>query len=69
MSVKVQEADVGWLKSSFSEQNGACIELALSEGAILLRESDVPGVVVRTTPGKLYALLAGAKSGALDSSL
>ncbi|WP_405778444.1 DUF397 domain-containing protein [Streptomyces sp. NBC_00859] len=58
--------EIHWRKSSFSEQAGNCLELAVVDGDVLVRESDDPAVVVRTTPAKLAAFLAGAKSGEFD---
>ncbi|WP_371791297.1 DUF397 domain-containing protein [Streptomyces sp. NBC_01471] len=58
--------EIQWRKSSFSEQAGNCLELAVVDGDVLLRESDDPAVIVRTTPAKLAAFLAGAKSGEFD---
>lgn len=60
------QVDIQWRKSSFSEQTDNCLELASHGGGILMRESDDPDVVVRTTPEKLRAFLAGAKSGEFD---
>ncbi|MEV0274768.1 DUF397 domain-containing protein [Streptomyces sp. NPDC050610] len=61
--------DVQWLKSSFSDQpEGNCLELASCEGDILMRESDDPSVVVKTTSAKLRAFLAGAKAGEFDGA-
>ncbi|MEU9761330.1 DUF397 domain-containing protein [Streptomyces sp. NPDC047987] len=58
--------EIQWRKSSFSEQSGNCLELAVVDGDVLVRESDDPAVVVRTTTGKLAAFLAGAKAGEFD---
>lgn len=52
---------ITWRKSSFSEQSGNCLELAMVDGHVLARESDEPGVIVRVTPGALEAFLAGVK--------
>ncbi|MFE3887486.1 DUF397 domain-containing protein [Streptomyces lydicus] len=60
---------IEWRKSSFSEQGDNCVELALYDGEILVRESDIPDVIVRTTPDKLRAFLAGAKAGEFDGLL
>ncbi|WP_328732234.1 DUF397 domain-containing protein [Streptomyces caniferus] len=60
---------IEWRKSSFSEQGDNCVELAVHKGEILVRESDIPDVIVRTTPEKLRAFLAGAKAGEFDSLL
>lgn len=58
--------EIQWRKSSYSEQSGNCLELAVVGGQILVRESDEPDVVVSTTPAKLAAFLAGAKDGEFD---
>ncbi|OIJ95109.1 DUF397 domain-containing protein [Streptomyces sp. MUSC 14] len=58
--------DIQWRKSSYSEQSGNCIEVAVVDGQVLVRESDEPGVVVRTTRAKLAAFVAGAKAGEFD---
>jgi hypothetical protein len=62
----VRTLEIQWRKSSYSEQSGNCLELAVVGGQILVRESDEPGVVVSTTPAKLAAFLAGAKAGEFD---
>ncbi|MEU6484450.1 DUF397 domain-containing protein [Streptomyces sp. NPDC046887] len=58
--------DIEWRKSSYSGEANNCIEMATADGEVLLRESDDPGVVVRTTKSKLAAFLAGAKAGEFD---
>ncbi|MEE1753483.1 DUF397 domain-containing protein [Streptomyces sp. SP18CS02] len=58
--------DIEWRKSSFSGEGGNCIELALVDGEVLVRESDDPGVIVRTSPAKLRAFLDGARAGEFD---
>ncbi|MEU8508310.1 DUF397 domain-containing protein [Streptomyces brevispora] len=58
--------EIHWRKASFSADTGACVELAEQDGEILLRESDDPGVVVRTTKAKLAAFLEGARAGEFD---
>ncbi|MFD3958721.1 MULTISPECIES: DUF397 domain-containing protein [Streptomyces] len=60
--------DIQWRKSSKSSgaEGNHCLELAEYGGEILLRESDDPGVVIRTTPGRLRALLDGVKAGEFD---
>ncbi|MCX5211093.1 DUF397 domain-containing protein [Kitasatospora sp. NBC_00240] len=57
-----------WQKSSFSGNGDGteCIELAATDGRILLRESDDPAVVVTTTPAKLRAFILGVKAGEFD---
>jgi hypothetical protein len=57
-----------WRKSSFSghgeEEN--CVELAVVDGKVRLRESDAPTATIRTTPAQLGTFIRTAKSGALD---
>lgn len=60
--------DIRWRKSSFSEMGDNCLELAVCRGGILVRESDDPGMVVRTAPGALRALLAAAEAGVFGGS-
>ncbi|KND26023.1 DUF397 domain-containing protein [Streptomyces acidiscabies] len=63
-------APIEWQKSSFSGGDGPqCIEIALRDGHILMRESDNPTEVITTTPAKLAAFLAGAKAGEFDHFL
>ncbi|WP_327176583.1 DUF397 domain-containing protein [Streptomyces sp. NBC_01335] len=60
--------EIQWRKSTKSSgaDGNACLELAEHDGEILLRESDNPDVVVRTTRVKLRAFLGGAKEGEFD---
>ncbi|MEV6475994.1 DUF397 domain-containing protein [Streptomyces sp. NPDC051657] len=60
--------EIQWRKSSKSSnaEGSDCLELAEFGGEILLRESDNPDVVVRTTRAKLRAFLGGAKEGEFD---
>ncbi|MFD7984454.1 DUF397 domain-containing protein [Kitasatospora indigofera] len=57
-----------WQKSSLSGNGDGteCIELAVQDGAVLLRESDDPGIIVTTTPAKLRAFILGVKAGEFD---
>ncbi|MDT0448991.1 DUF397 domain-containing protein [Streptomyces hesseae] len=57
-----------WQKSSFSgpDNNPDCLELAATSGAILMRESDAPSVVIATAHTRVRALLASVKEGALQ---
>ncbi|GAA3191312.1 MULTISPECIES: DUF397 domain-containing protein [Streptomyces] len=60
-------SEIKWQKSSFSGGGGEqCLETAISNGEILLRESDDPTVIVKTTPEKLAAFLLGVKNGEFD---
>lgn len=59
----VRRVEIRWRKSSFSGHPEAdCLELASSEGDILLRESDDPAVVVKATQEEARAFLAYAVS-------
>jgi hypothetical protein len=64
----VKYVEIQWRKSSKSSnaEGSACLELAEQGGEILLRESDNPDVIVRTTRAKLRAFLGGAKEGEFD---
>jgi hypothetical protein len=48
-----------WQKSSFSEGDDApnCLEIADTQEALRLRESDEPGKAITTTPAGLAALI------------
>ncbi|MGW1077800.1 DUF397 domain-containing protein [Streptomyces sp. NPDC002537] len=56
---------IAWQKSSFSESEGSCVELAWHGNCIVMRESDDPDVVIGITPSRLGALITGVKSGGL----
>ncbi|MEU8506892.1 DUF397 domain-containing protein [Streptomyces brevispora] len=60
--------EIQWRKSSKSSnaEGSDCLEIAELGGEILMRESDNPDVVVRTTRVKLRAFLSGAKAGEFD---
>lgn len=55
-----------WRKSSFSTDTGACIELAVRDGEIVMRESEDPEFIVRTSRTNLRAFLEGVKAGEFD---
>ncbi|MFD8869414.1 MULTISPECIES: DUF397 domain-containing protein [unclassified Streptomyces] len=46
--------------------NNECLELAATDGAIHLRESEAPGTAIRTAPRPLAAFIRAAKAGELD---
>ncbi|WP_371777061.1 DUF397 domain-containing protein [Streptomyces sp. NBC_01438] len=60
--------EIQWRKStkSSSAEGNNCLELADAGGEILMRESDNPDVVIRTSRAKLRAFLGGAKAGEFD---
>lgn len=61
--------DIKWEKSRYSTdaEGSNCLEVSAGEGdEILLRESDDPAVIIRTTRAKLQAFIDGARSGQFD---
>lgn len=55
---------LSWQKSTYSNETGNCVELAATaRGAVLIRESDEPGVVLSTTPTALARFLQSIKHG------
>lgn len=55
---------VTWQKSTYSNDSADCVEVAVTAGgAVLIRESDEPGVVLSTTPGALARFLQAIKRG------
>ncbi|MFF9481295.1 DUF397 domain-containing protein [Streptomyces sp. NPDC014733] len=59
-------SEIKWQKSSFSGSGAQCLETAIVDGEILLRESDDPTVIIKTTQEKLAAFLLGVKNGEFD---
>jgi uncharacterized protein DUF397 len=57
---------IHWQKSSFSSEDGSCVELAIVANTLKFRESDDPDVIATTTPPRLRALLLGVRTGAFD---
>ncbi|MEW2400913.1 DUF397 domain-containing protein [Streptomyces sp. NPDC046862] len=53
-----------WQKSSYSEGEDApnCLEIAATQEALRLRESDEPGTVIETTGTGLAALIRQLRS-------
>jgi hypothetical protein len=54
-------APLVWQKSTYSQEQGECVELTADGGAVLLRESDDPATVLITTPVALAHFLRAIK--------
>jgi hypothetical protein len=55
-----------WIKSTYSIGAGACIELAVANDGIALRNSRDPGNVLLFTPEEVIAFLRGVRAGEFD---
>ncbi|MFJ3976157.1 DUF397 domain-containing protein [Streptomyces sp. NPDC090021] len=59
--------DIQWRKSSKStDAEGNCLEVAVVGGEVLIRESDDPGLIIKTSRAKLRAFIDGAAAGEFD---
>ncbi|MET8624795.1 DUF397 domain-containing protein [Kitasatospora sp. NPDC004669] len=57
---------LNWQKSSFSNDQANCVEIASAGELVYIRESDDPTTIVTTTRAKLNAWINGAKAGEFD---
>lgn len=59
---------IAWQKSSFSGNGPGndCIEVAVADETIYLRESDDPDTVISTHPARLQQLIRRLKAGDFD---
>jgi hypothetical protein len=66
--VRASSLGVRWLKSSHSNAEGNCVEVAaLDGGGVAMRNSrDPEGPALVYTPAELAAFVAGAKDGEFD---
>ena len=57
---------VAWRKSSFSGNNGTCVEVADLVGAVAVRDSKDPGGLVLRFPAEVWSeFVVAVKSGQL----
>lgn len=57
----------GWVKSSFSAANLACVEFAQQgDGIVALRDSKQPEIHLHYTCAEIDAFIRGAKNGDFD---
>ena len=59
--------EVTWRKASRSAGNGACVEVAGTQGAVLVRDSKDPDVVLAVTGNGWRALLDDVRAGRFDN--
>ncbi|MFJ8106072.1 DUF397 domain-containing protein [Streptomyces sp. NPDC096132] len=69
--VRASALDVRWIKSSHSNAEGNCVEVAaLAGGGVAMRNSrDPEGPALIYTPAEVAAFLAGARDGEFDHLL
>ncbi|MBS2964293.1 DUF397 domain-containing protein [Actinocrinis puniceicyclus] len=60
----------GWFKSSFSDDNGGCVQVRFTQGWAQVRDSkDVTGPVLVFNQGEWEAFLLGAFNGEFEMPL
>lgn len=58
-----------WIKAARSSSTNACVELAVIDGQLALRNSRAPEVVLRFTRHEVGAFLDGLRGGEFDEIL
>ena len=67
--MKAHAGGHAWCKSTFSDSGNGCVEVAIGEELILVRDTkDREGPVLRFTRREWAAFLNGAKHGEFDLS-
>ncbi|OLT13507.1 hypothetical protein BJF78_22195 [Pseudonocardia sp. CNS-139] len=61
--------DLHWRKSSYSGDNGNCVELAVvADGRVAMRDSKAPaGGMLVLTPADLREFVVGVRAGEFDA--
>ncbi|MDG9720420.1 DUF397 domain-containing protein [Streptomyces sp. DH24] len=68
--VRASSLDARWVKSHYSNAEGNCVEVALVDGGVAMRNSrDPDGPALVYTNAEVAAFLAGAKAGEFDHLL
>lgn len=62
----MEPPELSWVKAEKSAGLHACVELAVDDDAILLRDSKSPGVCLRFSKLEIEAFLDGVKRSEFD---
>lgn len=52
-----------WQQSSACQEGEACLQVAVDDGTIRIRESQAPAFIVTSTPEQLKEFIGGIKKG------
>ena len=70
MSMRAGEEPMSWRTSSYSAENGCCVEVAADTEVIAIRDSKNPEqAVLRVRPAAWSAFVAGVKAGRIVAPL
>lgn len=53
--------ELNWRKSTYSAQEGNCVEQASGDGAVYVQDSKNPGPMLRVSPSEWAAFVEGLK--------
>ncbi|GAA0696019.1 hypothetical protein GCM10009548_80530 [Streptomyces malaysiensis subsp. malaysiensis] len=62
-------SQLNWRKSTFSENQANCVELAAAHDGIHIRESDEPDTVIHTRPATIRSFIRAVRATRLDHIL